>query len=148
MVEHIWIRLAELREVAANEEWDSRNPRLARWRRSLRFWHVRCKLLCKWLREQETAQKVTANLRERRQRMEHSAVLCHLLLTRCGCQPLRILVSRLSTKELKEEMAARGLDDSDCIEREDLLDVLCGPRPADASETHASDAPATLDKMV
>ena len=40
MVEHLWIRLADIKEEAADEEWRASHPRLARWRKSYRYWRA------------------------------------------------------------------------------------------------------------
>ena len=46
MVEHAWVRIAELKEDAAFEEWEAANPRLARLRKGVRWLRIR------WLRQQ------------------------------------------------------------------------------------------------
>ena len=54
----------------------------------------------------------------------------YLVVTRnFGCRPRRRFVDhRLSNRELMQEMELRGLTHADCVERTDLLDVLCGPQ--------------------
>ena len=150
-VEHLWIRLADLREEAADEEWEARNPRWARFRTSFRYWRAQFKLALKWVSEREQTQLWLIRCRHGRECVEHRALQLYLVLTRCGCKPLRRLISQLSTKDLLLELGARGLDDrTDLLERDDLLDALCGPRPAPAatSDFDLDDAPTTLDKMV
>ena len=41
MVEHVLIRLAELKDEAAEEEWEAAHPQLARWHKRLRWLRIK-----------------------------------------------------------------------------------------------------------
>ena len=128
MVEHPWVRIAEIKEEAADEEWVARNPRLAKLRGQLRYARVQYLLLRKRWAEDE---RVIAWAALSRLRM----LGCYLATTRLfGCRPRRKHCAQLSTRELISEMEARRCDHSDCIERTDLLDALCGPPDAAAED--------------
>ena len=119
MVEHAWIRLAELKEEAAAEDWERAHPVLARWRPRLLYARAKLLLLRKWCVEHERFQSFLRLLRR-------GTLVCHMVLTRCGCRPSRRIAQLLTTRELIEELDIRRLDRGDCVERGDLLDVLCG----------------------
>lgn len=153
MVEHIWIRLAELKEDAANEEWALKHPRLARANRLLHYYVVQAKIFRKWCGEQQAVIKMILHLRAWQEQCARRLLFIYLMISRWyDFQPRRHLVSVLSTKELIAELTLRGIDHSACVERIDLLDALCGPA-IDSSmggpeHTTMDDMPATLDKMV
>lgn len=159
MVEHLWIRLADIKEEAADEEWRASHPRLARWRKSYRYWRAQVKILVKWVLEQERTQRWLTLLQHSRERVESTALHSYLLLTRWGrCQPARRLALRLSVKELIAELNSRGLDHDGMLERAELLDALCGPEPArpeheqqyeyDEDMCPLHQRASTVDKMV
>ena len=152
MVEHLWIRLAELREEAAHEEWEARHPRYARAHKYWRYWRAQFKCFVRWLVERQATQRIVAQASHARERAERRAILTYLVLTRCGrIQPARSLIMRLSNKELLDELDARGLERDDCVERIDLLDLLCGPTSPVARTVDTIDegeSTTTLDKMV
>ena len=60
MVEHVLIRIADLREEAAAEEWQRLHPRSAALRRRLHYLRCRAKLACIRLRETALAQRARA----------------------------------------------------------------------------------------
>ena len=159
MVEHLWIRLADIKEEAADEEWRASHPRLARWRTSYRYWRAQVKILVKWVLEQERTQRWLALLQHSRERVESTALHSYLFLTRWGrYQPARRLASRLSVKDLIAELNSRGLDHDGMLERAELLDALCGPEPArpehqqqyeyDDDTCPLHQRASTVDKMV
>jgi hypothetical protein len=154
MVEHLWIRLAELREEAAEEEWQRRHPRLTRWRSRCNRLRVRLLLLRKGLAEIERVRHWLELLQSGRSRMDRASVSLYLLVTRMlGYAPARDFVGpRLSTRELIEELVSRNMDHAECVEREDLLDMLCGPKPmrAEASSDRSIGEYEVehIDKMV
>ena len=149
MVEHIWIRLAELREDAVLEEWEAKRPCLARWRRRYMYWRVQCLLLLKEARESERGQR----LHDFTRAMFAHWLRLYLALTRCvGRRPSRRQVQTLSTRGLISELDERNIDRSSCVERGDLLDALCGPEEHMAEPLLTSDPDeaysCTADKMV
>ncbi len=84
MVEHAWVRIAELREDAANEEWEVNNPRLAWLRKTLRWLYIRWLNRLKEFRESERGEQL------RKFQADKAAQLLsiYLAVTRCGgCRP-------------------------------------------------------------
>ena len=149
MVEHPWVRIAELKEEAADEEWQVRHPTRAWVRKQLRLLRVRFLL---------TRKAVTEDTRVRNcsTRLQQHTLIVYLAVTRLfGCQPRRVMVAHMSTRELVHEMTARRMGHvvEDCVERSDLLDALCGPAPQvdewllSAHDEHLSHS-GTLDKVV
>lgn len=72
-----------------------------------------------------------------------------------GTKGNRQLVSSMTVRQLLAELELRGIDASDCVEREDLLTALCGPPPAvepgsglGACACDSTDASTIVDKMV
>ena len=150
MVEHLWIRLAELREEAALENWRAAHPRAHRALEAVRRARIRCKLARKWLLEQPAAPAVQRQL----QRVPELLLRLYLCATRwVGRQPSRARVAGLRTGALMAECQLRGLDSACCVEREDLLELLCGPAPLLGAEEARpggceEDATDAMDKMV
>ena len=145
MVEHAWVRIAELREDAANEEWEANNPRLAWLRKTLRWLYIRWLNRLKEFRESERGEQL------RKFNADKAAQLLsiYLAVTRCGgCRPTRARVRHLSTRSLLNELDQRGIDRSECVERSELLDVLCGEAGAEDDEMEELVLPSPVDKMV
>ena len=146
MVEHAWVRIAELKAEAEAEAWQEAHPRLARLRKQLRYLYVRYLNWLKDFRESENGQ----HLAERVQHLKAAALRAYLVMTRLGgCRPRRARVLHLSTRQLISELDARAIDHDDCIERRELLDALCGE--ADESYDDALDElvpPSPVDKVV
>ncbi len=127
MVEHIWIRLAELKEEAALEEWRARHPRAYACLECARRLRIRWLLLRQDLLRQECTQVAVAKLAAVQQRARNACLSLYLGATRLvGRPPTRNVVRELRTAALLEECKRRNLDSTECVEREDLLDLLCG----------------------
>ena len=146
MVEHAWVRIAELREDAAWEEWELANPKLAALRKKMRLQRIR--LLNRWIefRQSERGQRLDQQLRA----YSAAANLWYLAATRCFFRPSRARAAQLSNKQLMVELDARGIDRDDCVERRDLLDALCGESSEELLEHEdGQDACSSeVDKMV
>ena len=149
MVEHLWVRIAELKAEAALEAWEAAHPRLARALRVARYWRIRWLNLLKDFAESERGQRLARRVEDLRAAALHG----YLAATRlCGCRPSRRRVSGLSTRQLILELDLRGIPRDDCVERCDLLDELCGE--ATSSDALCEDArgelelPSPVDKMV
>ena len=129
MVEHIWIRIAEIREQAAEEEWIEAHPHMTRWRSHLRYIRVCFLLARKRILEHDRVQTCQARAVAFSERASLSALALYLVVIRhLGCRPRRwLLHQRLSNRELKHEIELRGLDHTQCVEKSDLLEILCGP---------------------
>ena len=148
MVEHPWVRIAELKQDAANEEWQLRHPRRAWLRKQLHLLRVRYLLIRKAVSEERRVQLCVGWLQQ------HTLNI-YLVLTRlASCQPRRDMVAHLSTRELICEMTSRRMAHlvEDCVERSDLLDALCGPAPQDepllSSHDEHDGNSGVLDKIV
>lgn len=128
MVEHVLIRIADLREEAAAEEWQRLHPRSAALRRRLHYLRCRAKLVCIRLRETAFAQRVhAAGMRQHACLRESARAIALSCLRLLRLAPPRRLVRALTVRQLKAELDARGLGAEACVERGDLLDLLCGP---------------------
>ena len=149
MVEHAWVRIAEIREEAALEEWRAANPRLAWLLKTLRWLRIRWMNYVKEFHESERGERFAQYVRDGR------AVLLsvYLACTRTfGCRPRRRRVAHLSTRQLIDEVERRHIDRSELLERSDLLDALCGP-PAEGDDAASDERdelvpPSPVDKMV
>ena len=151
MVEHAWVRIAELKEDAAFEEWEAANPRLARLRKSVRWLRIRWLNWLKDFRESERGQRWEGELQLQRLTWLARALHSYLVITRWGgCRPSRQRVLRLSTRALIEELDLRGIGRGDCVERSELIDALCGQASADDEADEGGDLvpPSPVDKMV
>ena len=153
MVEHAWVRIAELREDAAWEEWELAHPRVARLRRTLRLARIRA--LNQWIdfRKSPRGQHLELRFREHAAVMRQGALRAYLGVTRtCGCRPSRARAAQLTTRQLIDELNMRGIEHDDCVERRDLLDALCGEASGVLLEEEAEgrDQPgsSSVDKMV
>ena len=147
-----WVRLAELRENAADEEWAQQHPIRAALRAKLKRLRIWTKLAAQDFRQSERGQRLLAQFLNVEQGMWSLVLRCYLLSCRVvGCRPSRLrMVRDLSTKRLLDELARRGVDTTDFVEREELLEALCGP-PNDAetaAEAATEHAIMTVDKMV
>ena len=146
-----WVRLAELREDAADEEWVQHHPLLAALRgksKRLRTW---MKICAKDFRESDRGQELLARVGALEQSAWSLALRSYLRVCRIfGCRPMRFrMVCELPTKRLLDELARRGVDTTDFVERSELLEALCGP--ASEAETAADAAEQQIlavDKMV
>jgi hypothetical protein len=155
MVEHLWIRLAELKEEAREEEWEAHHPRQARARQLLRKLRVRYLLLRKAFVEHPRVQRLLSWSACARDQLVHRSTIIYLALLRLmHMPPARERLTKLTTREIIDEIDRRGLDHSACLERDDLLHVLCGPllhgdrvRDRDLSSEPEEEA-VLLDKMV
>ena len=130
MVEFVLIRLAEIRDEAAQEEYDQNNPCQASLRRRVRYLRIKAMLAWRW------AIATPAALKCRRWAVDAYAWLsaqysaCVLASTRRLGLPLpRAIGASLSIKELLRELELRGEDPAACVERVDLVNALCGPPP-------------------
>ena len=131
MVEFVLIRLAEIRDDAAQEEWEKAHPRRASLRRSLRWLRIKGKLVCKWAAATPPAVQC-----------RRAAVLVHVWLNaqyssfilastrRFGLPLPRSVAEQLSVKALLLELELRGGNPASCLERCDLIDAMCGPPPS------------------
>ena len=147
MVEHAWVRIAELKEEAALEEWQAAHPRLVWLLKTLRWLRIRWLNRVKEFRESERGKRL-ANLALEAQ---SSMLFGYLRCTRFfGCRPKRRRVMHLTTKQLIEELDRRALDRTECVERSDLLDALCGVcDSADVEDERDELVPLSpVDKMV
>lgn len=153
MVEHAWIRIAELKEQAADEEWMERHPWKAQWRARLLYLRARCRLGRRLFFELEWVQRWLVQASHAQDFVERRGVRVYLFVTRCcwvcsGWRPRRCVVQHLSIRELMDELEQRALDHSHCVERGDLLELLCGPLlECDVLDAPADDA-ERMDKMV
>lgn len=149
MVEHPWIRIAELREEDATERWEQAHPRMAALVRQRRWLHVQWLLLRKQLVESQRWKAWRAWLGT-------LSLRYYLLVTRTlRLRPRRRFVGELSTRSLLDELDARALEHSGCIERGDLLELLCGPANSEDSTEQRSallhggeEEMTAVDKMV
>ena len=148
MVEHAWVRIAELRQQAELEDWIAAHPRRARLEKALRRLRIRFLNWHKDFVESERGQRLLEHV----VKLRSIALRAYLFATRTlGCRPSRRHVLHLSTRRLIEELDLRSISRTDCVERIDLLDALCG---ACASGDDAGDTeeelvpPSAVDKMV
>ncbi|KAL1515319.1 hypothetical protein AB1Y20_001950 [Prymnesium parvum] len=153
MVEHLWIRLAELREEAALEEWRRKHPLQTALLHRLRRLRIRGLLLLLLLREQPAFQRIASRASALRSWLAQTAVRWYLRGSRwVRVVPDRRWVEHLRVRELMAELEARGIGYSDCVEKEDLLEALCGPCPAlperSAKELHDDPEMAVKDACV
>ena len=148
-----WVRLAELREDEALEQWERVHPIQADCLKRLKYWRGATR---RWLAS-EQGQRYAGAAKEWQIASHDTALKAYLLVTRWSrCRPARHRVRDMSTKSLLEEAKKRGVDTQECVERIDLLDALCGLEEADESCSRdlrdGSDAPgsaaAHVDKMV
>ena len=146
MVEHLWIRIAELRQEAAIEEWEQKHPISTRWLRRLRWLRIRSLLFAIWLSNTQMALSLLGSLEKFRKQVCALMLRCYLVVTRfIGVRPARASVERLRTRELLAELQARGLANNTCVEREDLLDELCGrPEQGKALMAQSSGLPVGI----
>lgn len=129
MVEHLWIRIAELRQEAAKEEWEKKHPLRTLWLRRLNWLRIRYLLFMVWLSEREKSLLLVAALGRCRDRYNELALRCYLAITRlASMRPARSRVEQMRSRDLMAELEARGLAHSGCVERDDLIEALCGPR--------------------
>ena len=152
MVEHAWVRIAELKQEAAFESWEAANPRLAQLRRVLRWLRIRWLNRLKDARESERGKQIEQRLRTLWAAAQTRALRGYLTATRWGgCRPNRKRALSLSTRALIEELERRGIDREDCVERRDLLDALCGEAGRDEAASDSEDellVQSPVDKMV
>ena len=130
MVEHVWIRNAELREEEALEEWQQAHPLRTALGKRLKRLRIRLTLAWRSFLASPTGTELQARVTRWRVALGSFQVACVLALTRrIGAAPPRSLAESLPTKALLQELELRGLDASACVERGDLLEALCGPPP-------------------
>ena len=130
MVEHVWIRNAELREEASLEEWQQAHPLLTALSKRLKRLRIRLTLAWRGFLASRTGTELQARAARYRAALGSFQVACVLAMTRSvGAAPPRSLAESLPTKALLQELELRGLDVSGCVERGDLLEALCGPPP-------------------
>ena len=147
-----WVRLAELREDAADEEWEQAHPKLTKLRAMWKRVRIQIKLSAKEFSESARGQRLISYAHNLETYFWASLLAIYLLCTRIArCRPARHkIVRELSTKRLLAELELRGIDTSDFVERDELLEALCGP----ASEAGLDAEPAhdhslqMVDKMV
>ena len=102
-----WARLAELRENAADEEWQQRNPYLAAFREKLKRIRIHIRIAAKDFRESERGHRFLEQLSGLEQLALGCVLGCYLCTCRLvGCRPSRhTIVRELSTKQLLNELA-------------------------------------------
>jgi hypothetical protein len=128
MVEHVLIRLAEIRAEAAQDEWERSHPCRLCLQRRLRRWWIQAKLAGLWLSSRPAVQNTRAAAVVQRKHMHQVGIGLVLRATRLvGMRPPRSLVLGQSVKTLITELELRGCSSEACVEKSDLLDVLCGP---------------------
>lgn len=153
MVEHAWVRIAEIKADAAAEEWAAAHPRLFALKRRARLQRIRWLNRLKDFRESEHGQTLEKRLQTFLASRATEALYMYLAITRCGgCRPSRKHVCHLSARQLIGECKLRSIHIEDCIERRELLDALCGEDEA-ANTEHTDErdgliAPLEIDKMV
>ena len=154
MVEHAWVRIAELKADAELEEWEAAHPLRTRLRRLLKWLRIRLLIRLKEFQESERGARLMQTAHGLKLGGATSLLRLYFAVTRCGgCRPARARALRLSTRQLVEELDARGIERSGCVERSDLLDALCGEADAfgDADAEGVEDTlipPTPVDKMV
>uniref|UniRef100_A0A7S0LLZ7 Uncharacterized protein n=1 Tax=Coccolithus braarudii TaxID=221442 RepID=A0A7S0LLZ7_9EUKA len=130
MVEHVLIRLADLREEAAMEEWVQQHPRRAALAKLAKWARIKCMLVYKCAKDSRAARRATNSCNRTRANVFFWFLSLVLLTSRwLGVRPPRALAHELSTKSLLAEIKLRGLDSETCLNRCDLLDALCGEPP-------------------
>ena len=148
MVEHAWVRIAEIKEEAIREEWEQQNPRRVWLQKAMRRLRIRAVNHLIDFLASERGKKMT----QHKEQLRRLLLRFYLRVTRVfGCRPKRSYVLKLSTKQLIDEMDDRGLDHDECVEKSDLLDALCGAVASgdDAGDEHEALVPPTpVDKMV
>uniref|UniRef100_A0A7S4FAQ3 Uncharacterized protein n=1 Tax=Chrysotila carterae TaxID=13221 RepID=A0A7S4FAQ3_CHRCT len=128
MVEFVLIRLADLRDEAEAEQWQQRHPCRAALAKRLRYVYVRSKLMLKWARGTAAAAAISHAMLQGQATASYIAVACILTLSRWARQsPPRVVADTMGVKALRAEIEKRGLRSDACIDRADLIDVLCGP---------------------
>ena len=147
------VRLARLRADAADEEWVQSNPTSAALRPKFKRLRIWCKVTFAEFSQSEHGKRYLSQLQTLEQRSWSLLIRCYLLITRWGgCRPARYRgVLDLSSKQLLEELAKRGVDTSAFVERDELLQALCGPAcdaELAAGADHYSSDTQTVDKMV
>ena len=149
MVEFVLIRLAEIRDEAAQEEWDAAHPHQASLRRRLRWLKIKATLACQWA----AATPPAVHCRRRALRLRawlsaHYTVLVLLFTRRLGVPPPRALAEQLPIKglllELELRAGSRGslrMVPARGTERIDLINALCGPPPPPRPRVHSLEEP-------
>ena len=84
MVEHAWVRIAELKEEAALEEWQAAHPRLVWLLKTLRWLRIRWLNRVKEFRESERGKRL-ANLA-----LEAQSGMLFAVAARCGLKGPRV----------------------------------------------------------
>jgi hypothetical protein len=177
MVEHAWVRIAEIREQAAQEAWEAAHPVLTRLRKAANLQRIRWLNWLKDFKESEHGKQWIERAQAFREARAAQALQLYLAVTRCvGRKPVRgsisirrrrenvgrcplrahglsraqsrVRVQTMSTRSLMAELERRNIDVSDCIERRELIDSLCGEAADDDDECEELVAPSPVDKMV
>lgn len=147
MVEHIWIRLAELREEAKREEWEQKHPRQALLARYTRYFRIRMKLAVLWFLALAFVRRCISFYLASCDMALRLHTRAHLSVTRViGVRPSRSVCTALGVKELLSECQMRGAQYEHCLEREELLCALCGEAPP--QKMSYREQPFELDELV
>ena len=126
MVEHVLIRIADLRDEASAEAWQAQHPCLSTcWRRA-RWLLIRLKLASRSVLALESTQHALVTAARLRGQGFRVVLAGTRLL---GVRPPTACVVHLSNRELLRELEMRGIQ-HDALERQDLLRALCGPSAA------------------
>lgn len=130
MVEFVLIRLAEIRDEAAQEEWDKAHPCQAALRKRLRWLRIKTMLAVKWAAATPPALRFRRKAADCHAWLQAQYVAAALVATRRLGVPLpRAVGEQLPIKALLMELELRGGDPASCVERSDLMNALCGPPP-------------------
>ena len=82
-----------------------------------------------WLLERECSRRIIEYALRLQTLSAATFLAAYIGITRLlQVRPARGQVDHMRTKELIAELQARGIDHRECVEREDLLEALCGPR--------------------
>ena len=110
MVEHVLIRLADLREEEALEQWARQHPLRERVRRSVRWLCIRLMLALRWVRSSPPWLRASEACSTAHTRLYLTMLSLVMRVSRgLTLPPPRKLASQLSTKRLLAELELRGV---------------------------------------